>query len=138
MFQIFTAEEGQKMYYQTTSHQSTKFYISQKGIVKLYIIHHYIGISMIYLILMMKIDVDFLLNLGVFSIFNNFLHSWVDESCSSSEKHQNYEDGPKICFIEQCVWNSDSLNTKKCQYYFLVCSFSYFRKIRIVKKRSTW
>ena len=59
------------------------------------------------------IDVDILLNLDVFLIFNNFLQSWADKGGSGSEKNHNYEDEPEIWPMYQCVWNSDSLNIKK-------------------------
>ena len=60
-----------------------------------------------------NIDVDILLNLDVFLISNNFLQSWADKGGSSSEKNHYYEDEPEIWPIYQCVWNSDSLKTKK-------------------------
>ena len=59
------------------------------------------------------IDVDILLNLDVFLIFNNFLQSCADKGGSGSEKNHNYEDEPEIWPMYQCVWNSDSLNIKK-------------------------
>ena len=70
---------------------------------------------MIYIV---DIDVDILLNLDVFLVFNNFLQSWADKGGSSSEKNHNYEDEPEIWPMYQCVWNSDSLNTKRNKGYF--------------------
>ena len=70
---------------------------------------------MIYIV---DIDVDILLNLDVFLIFNNFLQSCADKGGSGSEKNHNYEDEPEIWTTYQCVWNSDSLNTIKIKGYF--------------------
>ena len=90
-------------------------------------------IDLIYI--MINIDVDFLLNLDVFLIFNYFLQSWADKSGSGSDKNHCYEDEPEIwSMYYQCLWNSDSLNTKKIEVTLNV----HTNKITLKYKRQIW